>query len=144
MSRPVALGLWALATVALAAGTSLLVLGWKSPPEPETPDFHAWMHEHLDLTPAQHDALEPAEQRFEKSRLEIEARIASAGRDLAAAVRAGDGDSPAIRDALQRLHTAQGELQQATLDHFFEMKEPLDPEQAEKLLQWTHDRLVHP
>lgn len=144
MKRPTAIGLWALGTVVLATATSLLVLRWKSPTGPEAPDFHQWMHQHLELTPEQHAALEPAERRFEETRRELEARIAAAGSDLAQAVRTGKGDTPEIRDALQRLHAAQGELQQATLDHFFEMKEPLDPEQSEKLLQWTHDRLLHP
>ena len=144
MKRPTAIGLWALATVALAALTTLLVLRWQTPPSREIHDFHQWMHRHLELTPEQHAALEPAEHRYEETRRNLDARIAAAGRDLAEAVRSGNGDSPEIRDALQRLHAAQGELQQATLDHFFDMKEPLDPGQAEKLLQWTHDRLLHP
>jgi Spy/CpxP family protein refolding chaperone len=144
VKRSLAIGLWALATVVLATLTSLLVLRWNAPPAPETGDFHQWMHQHLDLTPEQHKALEPAERRYEETRRQLDARIAAAGRDLAEAVRSGKADSPAIRDALQRLHAAQGELQQATLDHFFEMKEPLGPGQAEQLLQWTHDRLLHP
>lgn len=142
MKRSAAISLWALASAALAAVTSIAVV--RLLPAPEPPDFHQWMHENLGLTPAQHDALEPAERRFEEARREIQSRIDGAGRDLAEAVRSGNGDSPEIRDALRRLHAAQGELQQATLDHFFEMKEPLDPAQAEKLLQWTHDRILHP
>lgn len=133
-----------LATIAVAAATSLAVLHWQGRVESVEPDFHHWMHHQLQLTPAQHKALEPIEQQYENNRRGIQRRIDSAGRDLAAAVRAGDGDSPAIRNALKELHIAQSELQQATLDHFFQMKEFLDPAQAEKLLQWTHDRLLHP
>lgn len=144
MNRHAALSLWMVGTIMIAAGTSFAVHQWQAHAESTQPDFHHWMHDHLELTPRQQQALEPVEHRFENTRLEIEARINTAGQDLAAAVRAGDGHSPAIDDALQRLHTAQSELQKATLDHFFEMKESLDPEQAEKLLQWTHDRLLHP
>ncbi len=144
MTRPAALGLWALATVALAAATSFLVLRWHAPADAAPPDFHHWMHEQLELTAAQHDALAPAEQRFEESRRKLEARIANAGRALATAIRHEKPGSPEIDAALQQLHAAQAELQRATLHHFFEMKEQLDPEQSEKLLEWTHDRLIHP
>lgn len=145
MKRPVALGVWALATVGLAAATTLLVLRWHRPAAPAAgEDFHQWMHRHLELTAAQHDALAPAEQRYEETRHQLESRVASAGRKLAAAIRAGQRDSAEIDAALQQLNHSQAELQRATLDHFFDMKEQLDPEQSERLIQWTHDRLVHP
>jgi Spy/CpxP family protein refolding chaperone len=68
--------------------------------------------------------------------------IAEAGRALAAAVRKGQAGSPEIDAALTRLNAAQAELQRATLDHFFAMKDHLEPDQAEKLLEWTHDSLL--
>lgn len=144
MNRATAFVLWALATVALAAVTSIVVLRWfGSHNEPET-DFHQWMHRNLKLSPDQHDALEPAEQRFAARQEVLLREIAEAERALAAAIRSDDADSPGIAKALAQLHDAQGELQQLTLAHFFEMKEQLDPEQAERLRQWTHDRLLHP
>jgi Spy/CpxP family protein refolding chaperone len=138
--------LWALATIALAGGTAFLVAR-ASPPRPEaTPaaedDFHHWMHEQLKLTTAQHDALDPIEKAFEKERARLRAEIARAGRDLADAVRQGKSGSPEIEAALTRLNAAQAGLQRATLDHFFAMKDHLEPAQAEKLLQWTHDSIL--
>jgi hypothetical protein len=86
--------------------------------------------------------LEPLEAEFEKEREQLRGEIASAGRQLADAVRNGKAGSPEIDAALQRLNAAQGKLQRATLDHFFAMKDHLDPAQAEKLLQWTHDSIL--
>lgn len=138
--------LWALATVALAATTSVFVSrSMASRPSAgagSEDDFHRWMHAQLAITPAQHDALEPLEAEFEKEREQLRGEIASAGRQLADAVRNGKAGSPEIDAALQRLNAAQGKLQRATLDHFFAMKDHLDPAQAEKLLQWTHDSIL--
>ncbi|MGB1131156.1 MAG: periplasmic heavy metal sensor [Haloferula sp.] len=105
--------------------------------------FHQWMHERLALTPEQHAALEPVERSYEETRRKLVDRIESAGRDLGEAVRRGDPEAPAIEEALNRLNEAQAELQRATLDHFFSMKKHLTPAQAERLLSWTHDSIVH-
>jgi Spy/CpxP family protein refolding chaperone len=144
VNRSTALVTWALATAVLAALTSLVVLRWFGSHDEQETDFHQWMHRNLELSPEQHDALEPAEQRFTARQEALLREMAEAERALAEAIRSGDVDSPGITKALEQLHDAQGELQQLTLTHFFEMKEQLDPEQAEKLRQWTHDRLLHP
>jgi Spy/CpxP family protein refolding chaperone len=144
VKRPAAFALWALATIVLAGGTSMLVHRVGRSHSHREADFHQWMHRNLQLTPQQHDALEPAEQRFAERQAALRSEISDAGRALAVAIRSGDADSPEIVAALDRLNNAQAELQRATLKHFFEMKEQLDPEQAEKLRQWTHDRLLHP
>jgi nickel and cobalt resistance protein CnrR len=139
--------LWALATILLAGGTAFLVTRIiprdpaSSRPAAED-DFHHWMHEQLKLTSAQHDALDPIEKAFEKERARLRSEIARAGRDLADAVRQGKSGSPEIEAALTRLNAAQAALQRATLDHFFAMKDHLEPAQAEKLLQWTHDSIL--
>lgn len=147
MSRWTPRVLWAVATVVLAGGTAFLVTR-AIPHDPATPhaaaeeDFHHWMHEQLKLTPAQHDALDPFEKAFEKERARLRTEIAAAGLDLADAVRRGKSGSPDIEAALTRLNAAQAALQRATLDHFFAMKDHLEPAQAEKLLQWTHDSIL--
>jgi Spy/CpxP family protein refolding chaperone len=139
--------LWALATVLLAGGTAFLVTRAISrdraaPHAAAEDDFHHWMHEQLKLTSAQHDALDPIEKAFEQERARLRSEIANAGRDLADAVRRGKSGSPEIDAALTRLNAAQAALQRATLDHFFAMKDHLEPAQAEKLLQWTHDSIL--
>lgn len=108
----------------------------------EQPDFHAWMHAHLDLTPEQHDALEPIEASFEAQRLKLKAEVHAAGQALAETIRGAEEGDPALEPALQRLNKAQGDLQRATLDHFFAMKRYLRPAQASRLLEWTHDSLA--
>ncbi len=137
----------AVAVIGLAALTALLVSQWTKrggkPAASQEDDFHRWMHEQLAITPAQHEALAPVEKAFEEERARLRAEIVSAGRELADAVRKGKSGSPEIDAVLTRLNAAQAKLQRATLDHFFAMKDQLDPAQAEKLLQWTHDSILH-
>jgi hypothetical protein len=106
------------------------------------PDFHAWMHEHLEITPEQHAALEPLEGQFEQERTRFKAQIRTAGLELAQAIRNQEAHSPALQTALDRLSQKQAELQRLTLDHFFAMKRYLRPAQALRLLDWTHDSLT--
>ncbi|HRX56331.1 MAG TPA: periplasmic heavy metal sensor [Verrucomicrobiales bacterium] len=105
-------------------------------------DFHAWMHSQLALTAEQKAELAPFEVAYEAQRNRVTKDIHAAGKDLADAVRRGQRDSSAIAEALDRMNAARMELQKLTLDHFFVMKEHLDPDQAQSLLQWTHDSLL--
>ncbi|MCW1884866.1 periplasmic heavy metal sensor [Luteolibacter flavescens] len=150
---------WSLATIALAGITAWLVTlavprqaahshahthahGEGHAAHDAAADFHQWMHDNLGLTDEQHATLEPIEHAYEVEKQRLEEEIAAAGRDLATAVRTGKSAAPEIDAALHRLNDAQARLQRATLDHFFAMKEHLDPEQSGKLLQWTHDSIL--
>lgn len=138
-----------LCSALLAGGTAWLVTDWvlhrhgESHARDQTePDFHAWMHEHLDITAEQHEKLEPIEAEFEQQRVRLRAEIRAAGHGLAAAIGGADLQDASLQAALERLNLAQAELQRKTLDHFFAMKRYLRPAQAKRLLEWTHDSLT--
>ncbi|MFC7338337.1 periplasmic heavy metal sensor [Haloferula chungangensis] len=145
MRRPTEIILWGAVTVLLSGLTAWLVVRSNREPEKRerSHDLHHWMHEQLVLTEAQHQAMAPFEKAYEESHNILSDRINDAGRELAQAVRLGKADSPEVEQALVKLNAAQAAMQRATLDHFFAMKEHLDSEQAEKLLEWTHDSIVH-
>ncbi len=136
-------------SVLLAGGTALLVTDWALHRHGEShaqdraePDFHAWMHAHLDLTPEQHNTLEPIEAEFEQQRMRLRGKIRTAGLEVAGAIGEGNVDDDRLKAALAQLNQAQGELQRMTLEHFFAMKRYLRPAQAKRLLEWTHDSLT--
>ena len=133
----------------LAGVTAWLVTDWTLHRHGEShardhaePDFHAWMHEHLDITAEQHEKLEPIEAEFEQQRVRLRSEIRTAGLEVAATINEATVDDARLKAALERLNQAQGELQRMTLDHFFAMKRYLRPAQAKKLLEWTHDSLT--
>jgi Spy/CpxP family protein refolding chaperone len=132
-----------------AGGTALFVTDWALHRHGEghahdhvETDFHAWMHEHLDITPEQHAILEPIEAEFEQQRTRLRNEIRTAGLEVAAAIGEANVNDARLKAALERLNKSQGELQRMTLEHFFAMKRYLRSAQAKKLLEWTHDSLA--
>lgn len=102
---------------------------------------HEWIHKQLVLTPDEQKALEPIETKFAQHKRSLTAVIRSANKELAEAIKQDQADSPRVSVAVERIHHAQGDLQEATLEHVFEMKGVLTPEQYQKLLNLTADEL---
>ncbi len=100
-------------------------------------ELHAWMHANLDLTPEQDASLHPLEEAFEEERRQMHAAIEEAGTKLGTALLKGDLQSPEAQTALDALESAQARLRRCTLEHFFAMRDHLDPEQSERLLTWV-------
>lgn len=135
------IGLFAMAVV-VAAVSSFCTLRWVATRPPiVSADAHDWLHKELHITPEQHKALEPIETRFaEKERMHREL-MQAANRQLAAALRKGDANAPEIAAAVHQIHLHMGELQKDSIEHLFEMRAVLTPEQSNKLLQLAEKAL---
>ncbi|MCB1096929.1 MAG: periplasmic heavy metal sensor [Verrucomicrobiae bacterium] len=134
---------WVLSAAAIAAVVSVsitLLLGHRHSGNSEA-ELHTWMHENLNLSAEQDGILHPLEQVFEKRRLKLHEEIEQAGNQLGAALRKGDLQSQEAQDALSHLDRLQADLRRATLEHFFVMKDHLDPAQSEKLLEWVAESI---
>jgi Spy/CpxP family protein refolding chaperone len=129
--------------MAAVAATSSLVTAWRvgaferSVPQ----DYHAWIHEELGMTDEQERRLLPSEERYEETKRHLQEVIRLANKELAQAIAEDRANSPRVQAAVQRIHEAMGELQQATLEHIFEMKEVLEPEQYDHLMNLTREAL---
>ena len=104
-------------------------------------NYHYWIHSQLALTARQEKELQTIEARFARRRDELVASIRGADEELAKALLSDKGDSERVRAAVQKIHRAQGELQQAVLDHVFEMRPVLTPQQYDRLISLTADAL---
>jgi len=142
--------LWLLSSTTLAALTAFAVLRWhQHHAHQPTPDplsaseerFHSWLHQNLNLSPAEDAALHAAESSFASRRKDLRAAMSAAESDLRRLILRDGKDSPELNAAVQRLASAQAELQQAVLSHLFTMANHLDPAQRQQLIQWTHDSL---
>ena len=100
-------------------------------------NYHYWIHSELGLSAKQESDLEPIEAKFAQRRDELVASIRGANRELAEALLSDKSDSERVKDAVRKIHRAQGELQQAVLDHVFDMRPVLTPEQYDRLIQLT-------
>ena len=102
---------------------------------------HEWIHKQLGLTTDEQKALEPIETKFAERKRNLMGEIRSANKELAEAIKQDQADSRRVSAAVGRIHHAQGALQEATLEHVFEMKGILTPEQYQELLNLTSDEL---
>ncbi len=106
-------------------------------------EAHHWIHAKIGLTAEQETQLGPIEKRFDEQKRHYGELLRIANQELAQAIRDDRAHSPRVTAAVAKIHQAQGELQNATLQHIFEMKPVLRPEQYEKLIQLTADALYH-
>lgn len=104
-------------------------------------DTHTRLHRELDITAEQDPAIEVLERKFAARRAAITARIEAVNKELAGAMRESRGPSPRVSEAVKQNHEVQAELQQAVLDHVFEMRSVLRPDQYEKLIKLTAEAL---
>ena len=142
--------LWLLSSAVLAAFTSWAVLRWHVRHEhrsgaQEIADseerFHAWVHDHLDITPEQEAALHAAEDAFAEKRQSLRAALRTANEALRTAILRDRENSAAVQAATGQVSEAQAALQRATLGHLFAMAAKLDPSRRDQLIHWLHDSL---
>ena len=72
--------------------------------------------------------MEAEEDAFSARRVAIAARMKAANAKLANAIEADPRWSPDVEAATRQVEAAAGELQRATLEHVFEMRQGLQPE----------------
>lgn len=96
----------------------------------ESASLHSIVHQELKLDAAQTAQIRDIETRFSSQRRTLEAEVRSANRELAEAISASQGNSPAVQSAVDHFHIAMGNLQKATIAHVFEMRAVMTPEQA--------------
>ncbi|MFC3101425.1 periplasmic heavy metal sensor [Altererythrobacter lauratis] len=100
--------------------------------EPVETELHALLHRQLDLDSQQLAAIENIEERFAMRRRALELEMRADNARLAAAIRAEQGYGPRVDSAVDHSHQVMGELQKATLEHIFEMRAVLRPDQAQR------------
>lgn len=129
----------ALVAAVAAVATWVTEAGLRRTRAPE--DAHSWVHRQLAITPAQEQAIEAVEHRFAERKRDLLERIRLANMELGQAMLEAKAQSPQVTAAIRSIHDAQAELQQATIDHVFEMRAALRPDQYDKLLNLTANAL---
>lgn len=93
------------------------------------PSLHQAVHHDLDLSPEQRQRIDVLERDFAGRRQALELEMRTANSELAAAILEEHGYGVRVTAAVERFHGAMGELQSATIQHVFAMREVLTPEQ---------------
>lgn len=133
------------AVIAVAVLSAFCTLQWKAAHPPTAPaDSHEWLHDQLKLTPAQHAALDPVEARYAHKQHLLMGQLHDANRELARAMGEEKAYSPAVSAAVEKIHQRMGEMQKLSIEHVFEMRQVLTPEQGDKLLHLAQQALESP
>ena len=141
MKKPLQLVAMLIIVALVAAAACYVTAKLFGPLRSSAVDAHEWIHKQLGLTQGEQKALEPIETKFAERKRNLMSEIRSANKELAEAIKQDQADSPRVSAAVEKIHHAQGQLQEATLEHVFEMKEILTPKQYQKLLNLTADEL---
>jgi len=130
---------FALAVIAIiSAASSFLTLRIVSRDQGHpAEDYHEWIHKKLNMTTEQERRSLTSERRYEETRRHLEEVIRLANSELAERILKDKSYSPSVEKSVAEIHSAVGQLQKATLEHIFELKEVLDAEQYGRLIELT-------
>lgn len=121
--------------VAVAALAAFVTLRWtESRATPNVVAAHEWLHRELKLTDAQHSALEPIEVKFAEKQHRLAGALHDANVQLARAMAEDKAYTPRVAAAVEHVHHCMGDLQKSSIEHVFDMRAELSPEQGDKLL----------
>jgi len=121
-----------LAAVAFAAALGGVLAGRYivQPQLSSESEVHALLHKQLQLDAPQHAKIEAIERRYDARRKTLELEMRAANAHLAEAIEAEHGYGPQVTAAVDQTHHVMGEMQKVTLEHLFEMRAVLTPDQA--------------
>ena len=124
--------------VFISAASSFLTLRIVSNPTSlKAEDYHDWIHKKLKMSPEQERLSQISERRYEETKRHLEEVIQLANRELAEKILKDKSYSPSVEKSVAEIHNAMGQLQEATLEHIFELRDVLDPPQYERLIELT-------
>jgi Spy/CpxP family protein refolding chaperone len=126
--------LFFLAVIAIAGTTAAFTHWWISRSASSAESIgHEWLHNELRLTKAQSEALDPIEHGFAEKEAALRAKLHQANRDLAQVLKEEKSYSPRVAESVVAVHHHMGELQKASLEHLYDMRRILTPEQGDQL-----------
>lgn len=91
--------------------------------------LHDFVHEELDLDASQNRKLDQLEARFAVRRQELDLSLRAANARLAVAMDEEHEYGPKVAAAIDDVHGRMGDLQKATVEHVFAMRDLLDQQQ---------------
>jgi len=129
------IGLFFVAVLVVAAIAAYCTVRWtEGRSTPNSLAAHEWLHRELQLTEAQHKALAPIEVKFAETQRRLSTSLHEANVNLARVITEDKAYTPRVAAAVEHVHHCMGDLQKASIEHVFEMRAVLTPEQGDKLL----------
>lgn len=100
------------------------------------------LHQRLHLSPAQEQELSALETDFAQRRREYETQMRAANQDIGRAITVRHHYDSEAQAAIDRLHRAMMELQDATVEHVLAMRALLTPDQMQQFDRTVNQALA--
>lgn len=134
--------------ITICVGVSLFTSQWfaqsKDDWSHDTPHGHDWLHEELDLNEQEEIAIDAFEGDYRRQRKALLNEFESRVGDLRQILVDTDQYVPEVDVAIHRLHEVHGELQELSIQHYYDMLSVLPPEKQDKLRQLAVKALSQP
>ena len=101
-----------------------------------------WLHTELKSTSTQNKKLDIIDENFSNKKKQLQAALDTANRKLGETIITERAFTPPVEKSVEMIHHAMADLQKASIEHLFDMKEVLEPDQFEKLLKIAGNTLA--
>lgn len=123
-----------LASVAIAGGSYLLACKVCVRQMTASGDDLEWLHREFQLSDAEMQRVRALHEGYQPRCHEMCARIEAKKAELEAAMTAGQGVTPAVREKLAEVAALRAQCQGNMLQHFYEVSQAMPPEQGRRYL----------
>ena len=145
MSSYLKVGLFAALLIAICCTVTLLMIRVANRVEPAIDSHaHQWLHDKLDLTESEEEALESIELKYGLRRKDLELQFQERKAKLASILFQDEEYSERVTEAVKEIHLSHGALQQLSIQHYYDMLEVLSAENRAKLKSLAADALSQP
>lgn len=137
-----------LVIITISIGVSFVTRQWFSKSQDawnyDMTHGHQWLHETLNLTKKEETAIDAFEGDYRSERERLVKEFDSRVGDLRQILVSTDQYVPEVDAAIHRLHEVHGELQELSIQHYYDMLNVLPPEKQDKLRQLAVKALSQP
>lgn len=138
----------ALVMITICIGVSFVTTQWFSKSQNDwnhdMTHGHHWLHEALQLTEKEKAAIDAFEGDYRSDRERLIKEFDSRVGDLRQILVSTDQYVPEVDGAIHRLHEVHGDLQELSIQHYYDMLNVLPPEKQDKLRQLAVKALSQP
>jgi len=108
------------------------------------PHGHQWLHEALELTEKEEAAIDAFEGDYRSERERLVKEFDSRVGDLRQIIVSTDQYVPEVDAAIHQIHEVHGELQELSIQHYYDMLSVLPPDKQDKLRHLAVKALSQP
>ena len=130
--------------VAVASITSMLLNRGSEWRHDDAGHGHEWLHEQLDLSPAEVTALDALEPDYRRERAALKNQFQAKSAKLREQIANSDEFNENVRQTIHELHLIHGSLQELSIRHYYDMMQALPPEKRAKLKEMAEEALSIP